>query len=385
MNATLRTTGLASLALLAAAPASAQVQWDRHITNIAIVPDGEGAHTVSAAYFIEVAGVSSAPLVLDTEIALEVNGIRRNASIVQYDLNALGGCVDGGNCGGSCGNYSQDGFADLLLCVREGTGPGGQSDCACRTPTITANFPGVDLEPGDAVRFILAPGPGGLPEQDTTNDFIRETFDGDPIFWERRLKNVRLEEDAAGAHHDRFDVDTIGDTNERPASLAYIVIILLNGVEVNSDVACNGLFIANPGGCDSCGNLCHVADCDGDPITLHCEIQQYFDPTCYCTATSVWGFELPEPLTPDDEVLVVLRPAPGALPELPGFEEDEEAVRLDPCPADLDGDGVVGAADLAALLGSWAEFGVPADFNGDGVGADDLALLLGSWGPCFPV
>ena len=55
------------------------------------------------------------------------------------------------------------------------------------------------------------------------------------------------------------------------------------------------------------------------------------------------------------------------------------------CPADLDGDGAVGAADLAQLLGAWGPNPEhPADFDGDGmVGAADLAQLLGSWGPCF--
>lgn len=53
-------------------------------------------------------------------------------------------------------------------------------------------------------------------------------------------------------------------------------------------------------------------------------------------------------------------------------------------PGDLNGDGVVGAADLAILLASWgacpAEGDCPADLNGDGtVGAADLAILLASW------
>ena len=49
-------------------------------------------------------------------------------------------------------------------------------------------------------------------------------------------------------------------------------------------------------------------------------------------------------------------------------------------PADLDGNGIVGAADLAILLGSWGPCeGCPADLDGDGaVGAADLAILLGS-------
>lgn len=49
--------------------------------------------------------------------------------------------------------------------------------------------------------------------------------------------------------------------------------------------------------------------------------------------------------------------------------------------ADLNGDGVVNAADLAVLLGSWgACAGCPQDIDGDGqVNANDLAALLGSW------
>ncbi len=56
----------------------------------------------------------------------------------------------------------------------------------------------------------------------------------------------------------------------------------------------------------------------------------------------------------------------------------------DPCQvADLSGDGLVNAADLAVLLGAWGPNpGHPADFNGDGVvNAADLAQLLGTWGP----
>jgi probable HAF family extracellular repeat protein len=54
-----------------------------------------------------------------------------------------------------------------------------------------------------------------------------------------------------------------------------------------------------------------------------------------------------------------------------------------PNPADLDGDGSVGAADLSMLLGAWGACGAacPADLDGDGaVGAADLSILLGAWG-----
>ena len=48
---------------------------------------------------------------------------------------------------------------------------------------------------------------------------------------------------------------------------------------------------------------------------------------------------------------------------------------------DLDGDGGVGASDLAILLGAWGTLDPRADLNGDGtVNAADLAQLLGAWG-----
>jgi hypothetical protein len=49
-------------------------------------------------------------------------------------------------------------------------------------------------------------------------------------------------------------------------------------------------------------------------------------------------------------------------------------------PADLDGDGVVSASDLAILLGNWGNSGI-GDLDGNGVvDAGDLAALLGAWG-----
>lgn len=53
-----------------------------------------------------------------------------------------------------------------------------------------------------------------------------------------------------------------------------------------------------------------------------------------------------------------------------------------PCAGDLNGDSVVGSADLAVLLGQWGGSGV-ADLDQDGVvGASDLAIILGAWGAC---
>jgi hypothetical protein len=60
-----------------------------------------------------------------------------------------------------------------------------------------------------------------------------------------------------------------------------------------------------------------------------------------------------------------------------------EPVAPPACDADFDADGMVGAADLAAILSAWGGPDAAFDLDGDGaVGASDLAALLSAWGPC---
>ena len=55
-----------------------------------------------------------------------------------------------------------------------------------------------------------------------------------------------------------------------------------------------------------------------------------------------------------------------------------------PCPFELDSDGVVGITDFLLLLAAWGtDPGGPPDFDGDGnVGITDFLALLVHWGPC---
>ncbi len=57
---------------------------------------------------------------------------------------------------------------------------------------------------------------------------------------------------------------------------------------------------------------------------------------------------------------------------------------VETCRSDFNGDGSVGAPDLALLLGGWGGTPPPfTDLDDDGAtGSADLALLLGSWGAC---
>ncbi len=54
-----------------------------------------------------------------------------------------------------------------------------------------------------------------------------------------------------------------------------------------------------------------------------------------------------------------------------------------PCPADLDGNGIVDGGDLGLLLAAWGTADEVADLDGSGlVDGADLGLILASWGPC---
>jgi len=71
------------------------------------------------------------------------------------------------------------------------------------------------------------------------------------------------------------------------------------------------------------------------------------------------------------------------LPEQAVYEGEAPSVDPQACPmlGDLDGDGAIGASDVAALLAAWGEcVGCPADLDGDGrVDARDLSILLAEW------
>ena len=54
-----------------------------------------------------------------------------------------------------------------------------------------------------------------------------------------------------------------------------------------------------------------------------------------------------------------------------------------PCPPDLDGDGMVGVTDILALIAGWAGNDPLHDLDGDGVvGVSDLLAMIAAWGPC---
>jgi len=89
----------------------------------------------------------------------------------------------------------------------------------------------------------------------------------------------------------------------------------------------------------------------------------------YCPSTQVWTI------------------GPFDLANAPGFDSPGAANQgcdyTNPCPADFNGDGTVGSADLAALLNAWGTNDPATDLDASGtVGSSDLAAVLNAWGAC---
>lgn len=93
------------------------------------------------------------------------------------------------------------------------------------------------------------------------------------------------------------------------------------------------------------------------------------------------GAAFPMAATPDGVTVLVSTQSTNLVPgDDNGISDLVITSRPLPPLGDLDGDGSVGAPDLAMLLGRWGEAGPIGDFDSDGaVGAADLGLLLGAW------
>jgi len=83
----------------------------------------------------------------------------------------------------------------------------------------------------------------------------------------------------------------------------------------------------------------------------------------------------------DDPMTLDTGEGSGPITDMGAYEFRDASSQ--PCPADLDGDCLVGAPDLASLIASWGDTQSIADLSGDGVvGAADLAALIAAWGVC---
>ncbi len=269
---------------------------------------------------------------------------------------------------------------DFVTVVRPCDEPG----CSPRIRVSQESAPGV----GDFGANILgeleifsAPGTSAanlyaydVPEADSWNGFIMTpvaershllvalTLEGYTIFW------VHDKADNADGGHAETQLELLGDLDGGTFS-------------VQDDPAAveNGYYIGEPGDslfqvyhhwnpCCSDGYGVSGLDCGGTAML------QFKDLDGSSTTQTIAGLNEWAVMGPGGEHIQLALQANRRvlLQHLPPTN----------CPADLNCDGVVNAADLAILLGAWGGIGA-ADLDASGdVNAADLAILLGEWGPC---
>jgi hypothetical protein len=326
-------------------------------------------------------GDPSTPLDLGTEIDILVNGTLLATQTIGFDVTPAG--LPSG-CGTSCFTFEPCVCCDI----------GGTIVCYCGGSFVApASTSSASLQPGDEIMVLLRPSPGALPEPDTNDDVLVISNIGSSgdseihRFWDRRIASAHTEINATGGRELHVGIEVAANYDGFLGGLDAELDVLADGVVIETiPVNVDDLFWNQCIG--ACGSVC-VMDAVGNTYGSCQEVEDYASP-CTCLYVPIPDIVVPLDVDPGD-LTVVLRPVPGALPELPGFPEDEEDIDPNPCPADLTGDAMVGFGDLTALLNMWGPCPpdpapCPADLNDDDqVGFADLTELLNAWGPCFPV
>ncbi len=114
---------------------------------------------------------------------------------------------------------------------------------------------------------------------------------------------------------------------------------------------------------------------DGPTVNVRLQWVSYRDASDQCSLSRIWGGIHP----PADDI-------PGRLMGLvigpQAWDLAVEHFNGSGCPEDINGDGIVNAADLGSLIGNWGCKGPDcvADVNQDGiVNSADLGLVIGAW------
>jgi len=318
--------GVAILCTAFAPVASAQSGWNRAVQAVSITPSagGAGLWDVNGVLQVHLEDPFSFPLDLSLTVELSVNGTIVASNTHTIDTNPGGSsCVDAAGCGGGCGSGSVDGNPQTLLCV-----PAGPCnpicDCHCGFLPITSGFPNQSsLQPGDEIMVLLRPAPGALPDSNESDDFQIVTFQDTPVFWDHQITGLELVPSAAGPG--MWDIGVEGavmfnglapfaDPAVGTVPLGFELQLLVSGIPVHTETF-DFAPIPASGYC-GCGEIC--GSINGFP--LGCMLSGLG----YCNCGWNWLTNIPAiPAVPGDVIEVILRPAPGALPELPGFEDDD--------------------------------------------------------------
>ncbi len=362
-----------TIVLLATTVTTAQSpgEWNRRVRSI--VPQ----HTAGApdSFFdifvdwtIDLAGATSAPSELGVELELSINGVplatQTHEDCVIWEISdAGGGQADCTVSADSCGTLVHNGeSATAHIDSPFGT---------CSLSPMTAVFPAVELQPEDEIMVLLRPAPGTLPEPDDQDDVGILIFGS----WNRRLVSVDVEPSAAGGP-DTYDVSAEVVLEMHSGSSNVMLPLGIDTEPYAGDPCCEEACCCPPcscteEGCGGGGSFDSFFDIFIDAGEDRFIVDPVCDGTCDTTCGQVCQINNPEmmamtcdpddcicrsepfvltweaiPVDPGGELVIILKPVPGALPELPGFPDDEETIPvpricddLSDC-ADLDDDGV---------------------------------------------
>jgi hypothetical protein len=357
----LRPLALSAALLLIAPPTAALATgthdaYNRRASAIAVVPNGQAkkAWTVHAVWTAELFGPAATTLLLDTDVVLVKNGVEADRETVKVVAFAgSGGC---GSCQPGCGQGATNGMAAALLCLSDG--PAG---CSCQFPPLTSSFH-LDLVPGDDLEIVLKAAPGALPETKGGDDVVRHTYTGKPAFWDRQL--IGAEWVPSTASPSGFDLRI----EWKIAASGIANSVMIDPVfEVASGQSVVGPFELACGPWLLAPNLCGTSGfCSGDTCawitcgslgSIHLGCDPYLAPNgltgCACQSDSQY-LQIPgNGFDPTKDVAVFLKSAPGALPELPGFEGNDMFAGCLAAAADASyGKGKTGTHGLPDLAGA---------------------------------
>ncbi len=299
--------------------AAAQAPGNRQAHTLSIVPDpaGTGQQIIAAHWTVDVEATAD-PLDYSTEVLLFIGRslVDTRTESITIDGGSGGSCPFGPPCNGTCGSATLNGASVALHCYEE-CGPVG-CDCDCGL-WISTEFPPMTIATGEVVSVVLQPVPGTAPDNDDTDNGVDEPWEGDPLAWNRSVDGLELTEVAGGG----YDVEAHGTFSFHGPSgrlnLDGELELRVNGVAVSSigipaqadQIYDQGCFTVG------CGNQCGAIN----GIPAFCDSYLWWD--CGCGGGWLGLFES-VPLVPGDEIMILLRPAPGALPELPGLGGDDE-------------------------------------------------------------
>ena len=339
-----------SASLWAQGPAS----WNREVVEIAVTDNSSGGHHVSAVIKGEAADLT-AIVDLSMDVVFSVNSVPVDTQTITLTMQPAGGGT--GPCDFPCE------LGEVCHC--HGLPP----DCECGVwiglPTTETT-----LVSGDLITVAVSPRSTAASETNTSDDLLRATYDGEEIFWNRSVESIKVTPpppDCSDLHTISAQFRLDGAGIQSMLNLSADAVFYVNSVEVDRQRLVLSMEPSGGPGGGPCGDfpcqLGEVCYCHGLP------------PDCECGFWIGTG-ETEQDLIIGDILKVQLKPVPGALPELPGFPDDdsEEGPLENTCDYLIaSGDGLAGditgpdgvpdcqvdLLDLSALANDWLQCNNP--------------------------